>query len=222
MARYARLVSPDMVLHVTARGSYHQAVFHAAEDYQKYLHLLEQHSRAFKLDLLGWCLMTNHVHLFVRPEQCESLTRSMKRVQSEYAFYVKQKRQQASGHLWQSRFYSCPVDGRYVWMTLRYIELNPVRAQIVKTPGKYSWSSARYHVGRQAPSNLLESRSWQEQCAFDTWREALCSTNAEEADMVRIVSQKRHRLEVLNSYECWKKTQAARLWPDPPGGLNYA
>jgi putative transposase len=57
-----------MILHVTARGNYRQPVFYAAEDHQKYLGLLERYSGEFDLTLLGWCLMTNHVHLLVRSE----------------------------------------------------------------------------------------------------------------------------------------------------------
>ena len=134
--------------------------------------------------------MNNHVHLLVRSEQCDSLARTMKRVQSEYAFYVNRKRHQASGHLWQSRFYSCPVEGPYVWMTLRYIELNPVRAHIAESPEEYPWSSARYHLGKQPPPNPLEFKTWQEQWSCETWREALRSTRAEEAGVIRTATQK--------------------------------
>jgi putative transposase len=179
-----------MILHVTARGNYRQPVFHAAEDYQMYLKLLERHARQFELKLLGWCLMTNHIHLLVRPEGSDSLAQTMKRTQSEYAFYLNRKRRQASGHLWQNRFYSCPVEGRYVWMTLRYLELNPVRAQIAESPEDYPWSSARYHVGRQPPPNLLDMAAWQEQWSFRTWPEALLGADPEEARTIRLATQK--------------------------------
>lgn len=190
MPRYARLVAPQMILHVTARGNYRQAVFHATEDYQKYLDLLERHCRQFELSLLGWCLMTNHVHLLVRPERSDSLALTMKHTQSEYAFYVNRKCQQASGHLWQSRFYSCPVEGRYVWLTLRYIERNPVRAQITQSPEDYPWSTACYHVGKQPPPNLLDWNAWREQWSFHTWFEALRETDEEETHSIRTASRK--------------------------------
>jgi putative transposase len=190
MARYARLVNPHMILHVTARGNYRQTVFHCAEDYQIYLSLLAKHVAQFELKLLGWCLIPNHVHLLVCPEQSDSLAKTMKRIQSEYAFYVNRNRRQASGHLWQSRFYSCPVEGRYVWITLRYIELNPVRAQIAVRPEDYRWSSAQYHLGIEPTPSLLDSTPWQIDWSFATWREALCEGNREETETVRIATQK--------------------------------
>jgi putative transposase len=79
MPRYAQLIKSGMVLHVAARGNYDQAVFYAQEDYRRYLKLLERYSCEFELSLLGWCLMTNHVHLLVRSEAADSLSRAMKR-----------------------------------------------------------------------------------------------------------------------------------------------
>jgi putative transposase len=190
MPRYARLIKSGMVLHVTARGNYGQAVFHAPEDYRRYLKLLERYSREFQLSLLGWCLMTNHVHLPVRSEAADSLSRVMKRTQSEYASSVNRRRHQASGHLWQSRFYSCPVEGPYVWMTLRYIELNPVRARIAVMPEDYSWSSAQYHLGRQSPPEMLEVKCWQQEWSNTTWREALGQLDERETLTLREASRK--------------------------------
>jgi putative transposase len=165
-------------------------VFHVAEDRQMYFALLDRHSSQFGLSLLGWCLMTNHVHLLVRSEKVDSLTRTMKRTQSEYAFYVNRKHYRANGHLWQSRFYSCRVEGPYVWMTLRYIELNPVRAKLTVAAEEYPWSSAPYHFGRASAPEMLDLKSWQEQWSNATWREALQEPDAVESARVREATQR--------------------------------
>jgi putative transposase len=70
--------------------------------------------------------MTNHVHLVVVPEREDSLARALSRVHSEYALAFNSARG-GSGHLWQSRFFSCPLDESYLIAALRYTDLNPVR-----------------------------------------------------------------------------------------------
>ncbi len=62
MPRYARLVRPGTVFHITARGNYRRQVFFDSEDYETYLSLLGKHAASFQVRLLGWCLMSNHVH----------------------------------------------------------------------------------------------------------------------------------------------------------------
>ncbi|MBV8551622.1 MAG: transposase [Acidobacteriaceae bacterium] len=173
MSRYARLVRPGTVFHITARGNYRQAIFLSVEDRELYLSLFERHSRNFGLTLLGWCLMTNHVHLLAIPEKSESMAQTIKRAHSEYSSLVNRKHHRTSGHLWQSRFYSCPVQGRYVWTALRYIELNPVRAGLSGTPEQYFWSTAKYHTDLEPPPAILDVQPWREVWTPEAWREVL-------------------------------------------------
>lgn len=81
--RQSRFVEAGIPLHITARGNYQQTIFHTAEDRAEYLKLLTRHSRTEGLELLGWCLMTNHVHLLAIPERREAPARTMKRTQAD-------------------------------------------------------------------------------------------------------------------------------------------
>ena len=77
--------------------------------------------------------MTNHVHLIVIPERAESLPLALKQTHGRYASYLN-ARSAASGHVWQGRYYSCPLDPPHLWAALHYTELNPVRAGMVGRP----------------------------------------------------------------------------------------
>ncbi len=66
-----------------------------------------------------------------------------------------------SGHLWQSRYYSCVPDEIHVWEALRYRELNPVRALLVTRAEKWSWSGAGVHCGRGTRDPWLLEEFWE-------------------------------------------------------------
>ena len=76
---------------------------------------------------MAWCLMTNHVHFVVVPEREDSLAVMFRRVHGRYAQYLNARRGR-TGHLWQNRFFGCPVAGARETSLLRYVEWNPVRA----------------------------------------------------------------------------------------------
>src|SRR5271163_3174793 len=82
MGRQARLVEAGIAFHLTARGNYRQPVFFSDEDRAEYLRLLARYAGLEALDILGWCLMTNHVHLLAVPRQRAALARTMMRTQS--------------------------------------------------------------------------------------------------------------------------------------------
>src|SRR5438270_1443958 len=119
MPRFARLVRPGAIFHITARGNYRQQVFFDSDDYEAYISLLGKHAASFQVRLLGWCLMINHVHLLVSPHDTLGMAHLMKRTQGEYALYLNRKHHRATGHLWQSRYYSALVSPDHVWMVLR-------------------------------------------------------------------------------------------------------
>jgi putative transposase len=120
-------------------------VFFSDEDKEFYLKLLLKWSHIAKLTVWAYCLMMNHVHIIGVPFFETSLRRCMAEVHKRYAQVVN-KRQGWNGHLWQERFISYPMDEAYRYRATRYVELNPVRAGIVKEPSSYPWSSARAHT----------------------------------------------------------------------------
>ena len=160
MPRMARIVIPDLPHHVTQRGNRREDVFFDDKDRRRYLLLLLEYSRKHALDIWAYCLMTNHVHFVAVPRASDSLAATFKPVDMRYTQHVN-RRLHATGHLWQGRFYSCPLDDEHLWAAVRYVERNPVRAGIVTRAEKYPWSSAAAHCGgRLDPlvSGDLESR----------------------------------------------------------------
>jgi putative transposase len=159
MARLARVVAVDVPQHVTQRGNARQFIFEEDSDRCVYLDLLSQYAVLHELALVGYCLMSNHVHLVVVPHREDSLAATLKNTHGRYAAYWNVRRK-SSGHVWQGRYYSCPLDRAHLWAALRYVELNPVRAGMAKTAEAWEWSSARAHLGTPPPATL----------AMEPWR----------------------------------------------------
>ncbi|MEI7832347.1 MAG: transposase [bacterium] len=145
MPRFARIVIPGYPHHITHRGNRRDVVFFSDEDRAEYLDVLLDNTLKYDVDILGYCLMSNHTHIIGVPGQEESLGLAIGRAHMKYARHAN-RRQRWWGHLWANRFYSTPMDEAHCWTALRYIECNPVRAGLVEFPWDYPWSSARAHV----------------------------------------------------------------------------
>lgn len=155
MPRVSRVVFPGVPHHVTQRGNHREQVFFERGDPEAYLSLLHAHARRHQLAIVAYCLMSNHVHLVVIPAAMDSMHRTLRAVHSEYAQRVNRMRT-ISGHLWQGRYNSCPLDARHFLNAIRYVELNPVDAGMVASAEDYPWSSAAAHCGLRS-NPLLES-----------------------------------------------------------------
>src|SRR5580765_1223961 len=116
--------------------------------------------------------MSNHVHLIVVPNSAGALAQSLKQAHGRYASYWN-ARQSSSGHVWQGRFYSCPLDDSHLWKALRYVELNPVRAGLAATAEQWRWSSAAAHFGIAGPDLILEMEVWRKRWTVSEWRDYL-------------------------------------------------
>ena len=145
MARIARVVIPTIPHHVTQRGVRRMETFFDDEDYEIYLRLMRQWCDSAGVEVWSYCLMPNHVHLVVVPKSEESLARGIGEAHRRYTRHINFKKGW-KGYLWQGRFASFPMDEAYLLAACRYIELNPVRAKLVKRPEDYRWSSARAHL----------------------------------------------------------------------------
>lgn len=146
MPRMARVVIPDVAHHVTQRGNRREDVFFTDADRQRYLYLLGEYSAKHGLQIMAYCLMSNHVHLVVVPKTSDSLSGALKPVHLRYAQHINWSRN-LSGVLWKGRFFSCPLDDGHFWSAVRYVERNPVRAGLVEWAQEYPWSSAAGHCG---------------------------------------------------------------------------
>jgi len=148
MPRYPRLFLPDMPLHVVQRGHDRQPVFVQTADYRYYLDNLRQAKDELSIQVNGYCLMTNHVHLIVTPQaETENISKLMRLLAARQTRYVN-KLEGRTGTLWEGRFKASPIDTTmYLLACCRYVDLNPVRAAMVALPEEYCWSSYRSHVG---------------------------------------------------------------------------
>src|SRR6184192_2440520 len=156
MPRRARLAIPGLPWHIIQRGNNRTPCFYAPGDYQRYLDTLRQMAEKFECAIHAYVLMTNHVHLLLTPRWKESAALLMKHLGQRYVQYINRSYHR-SGTLWEGRFRSCLAQNeRYVLACYRYIELNPVRANMVLHPRDYRWSSYRANAeGR--PDALLTS-----------------------------------------------------------------
>jgi putative transposase len=121
--------------------------------------------------------MSNHVHLIVVPHTSQALARALKHAHGRYAAYWN-ARQWSSGHVWQGRFYSCPLDEAHLWAALRYAELNPVRAGMVESAERWRWSSAAAHCGTALPDAMLEMEPWRKRWTAAEWIQYLAEAES--------------------------------------------
>jgi putative transposase len=130
VARFARVIALDTPHRVTQRGNARQFILTTDAERLVYVDLLRHYCTLHWLSLVGDCLMSNHVHLIVIPKQLDSLAATLKNTHGRYAAYGNAQHK-SSGHVWQGRFYSCPLGGTHLaelGEALRCTELNPARA----------------------------------------------------------------------------------------------
>ena len=148
MARMARVVIPGIPHHVVQRGNRRQKVFFRDSDYEAYIALISKFYDLNSVEVWAYCLMPNHVHLVLVPNEPLALATAIGEVHRRYTRYIN-FRENWRGYLWQGRFASFPMDESYLYAAVRYVELNPVKAQLVDSPEKWQWSSARAHIQKR-------------------------------------------------------------------------
>jgi putative transposase len=159
MARIARVVIPGLAHHVTQRGNGRRQVFFSDGDYARYLRLMREACARARVSCLAYCLMPNHAHLILVPDDEDGLRRCLAFVHRSYAGGLNARRG-VTGHFWQGRYGSAPMDDAHLYEALRYVLLNPVRAGLVRSAGAWRWSSAGAYLagandGLTDPARLL-------------------------------------------------------------------
>jgi putative transposase len=141
--RVPRSLQSGLVYHLINRGNGQARVFHKPQDYEAFLDLLAAAKQRQPVKLLAFCLMPNHFHLVVEPETLLDLSRFMQWLMTSHVRRYHQH-YQSSGHVWQGRFKSFPVQrDEHLLTVLRYVRQNPVRAGLVSTDSDWPWSSAK-------------------------------------------------------------------------------
>ena len=148
MARFARVVVPDLPHHVTQRGNRRAPIFFEPGDEAVYLRMLADQLKKTGVAVWAYCLMPNHVHLVLVPRDETGLARGLGEAHRRYTSFIN-ARQGWVGHLFQSRFASVVMDERHLLTAIRYVALNPVRAGLASRAEDWAWSSARAHLAGQ-------------------------------------------------------------------------
>jgi len=144
MPRLPRYVLPGQPQHVIQRGNNRTPIFISEEDYCCFRDILKEACDKHGCDVHAWVLMTNHIHLLLTPRLENSISKMMQSVGRRYVQYFNSTYQR-TGTLWEGRYKATVVGtDEYLFTCYRYIELNPVRANMVNHPGEYRWSS--YHA----------------------------------------------------------------------------
>jgi len=150
MARLPRLSVPGYPHHIIQRGNNRQAIFSSTADYILLLALLKENAQKFGVAVHAYVLMTNHFHILATPEQLNSLPLMMQAVGRSYVRYFNDA-QHRSGTLWEGRYRSTLIQtDRYLLTCMAYLDLNPVRAGLVRQAKEYEWSSHRHYIGQRA------------------------------------------------------------------------
>jgi len=178
MARFARVIAVDVAHHVTQRGNARQFILDCDADREVYLSLPRKNIEEHNASLVGYCLMSNHIHLVMIPHQADALAKALKQTHGRYAAYWN-ARHRSSGHVWQGRYYSCPLDRPHLWEALRYTELNPVRAGLVVEAEAWAWSSAVAHCGAPMEDGWLAMEQWGERWDAASWSGFLAAGESE-------------------------------------------
>ena len=205
MPRRRRIILSGFPHHVTHRGNRKGSIFLEREDRLFYLTKLREYSSHYQVRIFSYCLMTNHIHLIALPESQSGLSRCMHAVHGTYSCYFNRK-YQLVGHLWQERFYACILEGTHLWNAVRYVEQNPLRAQIVQEAADYPWSSAAAHCGLRRdpildpnfpPEGLIADwRVWLltgltdevlQQIRTSTWKGVPCGSRAFLKELERLL-----------------------------------
>jgi len=141
MARLPRFFVENQSQHVIQRGNNREPIFVTNEDYRFYLNCLSEAAEKHDCFIHAYVLMTNHVHLLVSPHNENSIPKIMQSVGRRYVQYFNYNYKR-TGTLWEGRYKATLIDTDNYFLTcMRYIELNPVRADMVALPGDYPWSS---------------------------------------------------------------------------------
>ncbi len=204
--------------HITQRGNGKQRLFFTDPDYRMYLDLLRRHSDAHGLRIWAYCLMPNHVHLIAVPKRPASMPKALGRTHAEFAKYFNLLHQ-TCGHVWQARYFSCPLDGAHLWRAMAYVERNPVRGGLVRDAPAYRWSSAAAHLGDPDPAGVLDLSLWRQEYTSSRWWEVLRTSVDDEqlVERIREATQRGRPLGEAEFVEYMEGRTTRRLRPLSPG-----
>jgi len=200
--------------HITQRGNRREQVFFTDDDRHTYLGWLKDYAEKYGVEILAYCLMTNHIHLIVVPATEDGLQQMLKPLHMRYAQWINRTRGW-KGHLWQGRFFSSALDEDYLWAAVRYVERNSVRARMVRKAQNYRWSSAAVHCGLRTDPVLTRKPSWRRQFeSIGDW--SACLAEGDEPQRLEVL-----RRNVDKGLPCGSETFIQKLEKMTGQALQY-
>ena len=148
MSRKPRLIVPKIPVHITQRGNKREALFKDDEDKDSYIKFFQFYRKKYKVKLYAWCLMDNHIHFVVEPQNMNGLSRLFYALNTKYVRYYQSKYKEM-GRLFGDRFFSACLDEEHFYEAVRYVELNPFDAKLERNPGEYYWTSAHERLKKR-------------------------------------------------------------------------
>ncbi|MBU0709887.1 MAG: transposase [Candidatus Omnitrophica bacterium] len=141
MSKTLRLALNNTVYHINIRGNQKQETFKEDADFKTFLSLLKHYKIKYHFKVYGYCPMPNHAHLILETKKGTDLSKFMQGLSQTYTMWFNKKYDKV-GHLWQGRYKSKIIQkDKYLLDCIQYVELNPIRAGICKSPFDYPWSS---------------------------------------------------------------------------------
>jgi putative transposase len=186
MARLSRIIAVGYPHHLTQRGVRSMAVFQSDADRRCYLQYVKEETERFGVEILSWCLMTNHVHFIAVPKEETSFARGFGEAHRKYTC-MKNLSDGVRGYLFQGRFGSCVLNERHLMAAAHYVETNPVRAGMVKAAWDYPWSSAAYHIGKTETDILVEDRNLMG--LIEDWQSFLADAKDQQPEALRLATR---------------------------------
>ena len=196
MPRIRRTIVAGMPHHVTQRGNYRQKIFDTDADRRQYLEWIEHYSGKYKVKVIAFCLMSNHVHFIVIPQNSDSLAKLFNTTHMRYSQYYNKKKKE-KGHLWQGRYFSCVLGDDRMRKAARYVERNPVRAKLVKRAEDWSWSSAKFNMGEGESQIQIDGIGAYYEVTGSEWKEYV--QEKDEAEFVQEIRTATNMSRALGS-----------------------
>jgi REP element-mobilizing transposase RayT len=212
MPRKPRILADETLYHVYSRVSRREGIFAQEGEPEAFVELLREIKARDGLEILAWCLMTNHLHLLVRTGAVP-LSRSMRSVQGRFAVSYN-RRHALIGPLWQSRYKAKPVsEDAYFRRLVAYVHLNPVAAGIVERPALYRWSGHAELIGRRKPELVDVARTLE---LFDP------DPGQARLAYLRLVAALRKERKGRPVPRGWERAEVDRAgeWDPPPAGCQ--
>jgi putative transposase len=204
MPRKLRFYLPGVAVHAVQRGHSREPVFYEDSDYRAYLDWVQEAAQRYRCAIHAYVLMTNHVHILATPKTHSGISSMMQYVGRRYVPYINHQ-YGTSGSLWEGRYKASLVQNdTYLLSCMRYIELNPVRANMVTHPRHYRWSSYRANAEgwedvTLTPHPLYQALGRTTAQRHDAYR-ALFNAHVEEAELMRIRAAWRTGTPLGNDY----------------------